>query len=477
MSIRRSTSLQITCAAALLALSGCATYREQPVDLVAWNVAWHGRDPFSDPVSAFAQRLAARGATVPARIDPADGLDLAEAEVVALVFNPALNAARLHAGIAAADARTAGLWDDPVIWFEARRVVESVARPWTLLGSLSLSLPLSGRLGLEREHAERLAAAGRLDVAAQEWALLAVLRDTWVAWSAAREQHALAATFANETDALAGIAERLHQAGDLSVIAARAVRIAALRAAARSSELDASAEAQELAVRALLGLAPDAPVTLRPALVLPADLRARVDPPFVTNDNPALRARLARHQAAEARLRLEMRKQYPDLNLGLSVENDRGERSLGPTLGFTIPLWNANARGISSADAERAAAAAELEAAWAAAVHDRAQAQVVLADRNARLDDLDHGLVPLVDAQLIDAKRLAGLGDFDAALLLDVLNTAWQCKSELVALRAGQAQAENRLIALSLPSWLTDDGKQKSDQTTEGTHAPEEKKP
>lgn len=480
MSIR-PTHLLIVCAAALVVAPGCATYREQPVDLAAWDAAWHGRDPFAAPVSAFAQRLSTRGAALPARIDPADGLDLAEAEVVALVFNPTLHAARLRAGVADADARTAGRWDDPAFSFSALRAVESVAKPWTLLGGLSLSLPLSGRLGLEREHAERVVAASRLDVAAQEWALLAVLRDTWVAWSAAREQHALAASFAGEADALAGIAERLHQAGELSVIAARAIRIAALRAGQRSSELDATAQAQELALRALLGLAPDAPVTLRPTLTLPADLRARVDLPSPATDDPALRAQLARHQSAEARLRLEIRKQYPDLNLGISVEDDRGERSLGPSLGFTIPLWNGNVRGIANADAERSAIAADLEAAWAAAVHDRAQAQVVLADRTARLDALDRTLVPLVDAQLADAKRLAGLGDIDTALLLDVLDTAWRCKSELIALRAGQAQAENRLIALALPGWLVADEQkpdsQKTGPTVEGAQGAEEKTP
>lgn len=476
MSIRSAT-LPILCVTALLASSGCATYREQPVDLATWDAAWRGRDPFAEPVSAFARRLTARGATVPLRIDPADGLDLAEAEVVALVFNPSLHAARLRAGIADADARTAGRWDDPAFRFDALRAVESVAKPWTLLGGLSLSLPLSGRLGLEHGHAGRLAAAGQLEVAAQEWALLTVLRDTWVAWSAAREQHALAASFANEAEALAGIGERLHQAGELSVLAARAIRIAALRAGQRSSELDANAQAQELALRALLGLAPDAPVTLRPALTLPADLRARVDAPAATTDDPALRTRLARHQAAEARLRLEIRKQYPDLNLGLSAESDRGERSFGPSLGFSIPLWNGNVRGIANADAERSAVAAELEAAWAAAVHDRTQAQVVLADRALRLDQLDRTLVPLVDAQLADAKRLAGLGDLDAALLLDVLDTAWQCKSELVALRAGQAQAENRLIALALPGWLTSTDEKQTGPTAEGAAGAEGKKP
>ena len=310
----------------------------------------------------------------------------------------------------------------------------------------------------------------RLAVAGLVPSLLALLRDAWITWSATRDQHALAATFANEAAALADIAERLHAAGELSVVAARAVRIAALRAAMRSNELDAAAEAHELGVRALLGLTPDAPVTLRPTLVLPADLRARLATPAITDDDPRLRTQLARHQAAEARLRLEIRRQYPDLTIGLSAENDRGDRSFGPTLGFTIPLWNANARGIAGADAERAAVAADLEAAWAAAVHDQAQAQVVLADRTARLDDLDHGLIPLIDAQLADTRRLTALGDVDTALMLGVLDTAWQCKSELVLLRAGQAHAENRLIALALPAWLVGDV-QKTDP------AAEEKKP
>jgi cobalt-zinc-cadmium efflux system outer membrane protein len=432
------------CALALLA--GCASYRAQPVDLAACRAAWQGRDPFAEPVSAYAKRLAEAGR--PVRLDPADGLDLAEAEVVALVWNPALNAARRRAGIATAAAAEAGSWDDPAFSLDAKRVIGAATRPWMLVGALGVTVPLSGRLGLEAAHARTLDAVAREQLLGEESATLAVLRSRWLAWSAARERQQVTADFAAHARGLADIAERLRAAGELSVIAARALRIAALRAAARADEFAADAVIGELELRALVGLLPEAPCVLRPALALPADELARIavlDPARA----PALRLRLAEHQAAEARLRLEIRRQYPDLQLGFGYENDRGDRAVGPSLGFTIPLWNANRRAIAEAEAGRAASGAEVESAYAAALGDAAQARVVLAERTARLATLTTEVAPLVDAQLADSQRLAALGDLDVALLLEVLDAAWQFRLELVALRVDAAEAQNRLIAIT----------------------------
>ncbi len=439
---------------AALCASGCATYREQPVDLAAVDAQWRNRQQQNEAVAVFARDLRERGAQVPDQVQLADGIDLSEAEVLALIWNPSLASARAHAGISAAEAREAGALGAPELELSALHALESVANPWKLAGALSFSLPLSGRLGLERAHAQRLADGQRLALLTQEWSTLAVVREAWVTWSATQVQQVQARQFADDARDLTDIAERLRAAGELSAVAARAVHIASVRAAQSAQALGAEAAAQRLGLLALLGLPPEASITLHPSLRLGEDLMQRLGDDQVPDD-PRLRAALAGHQVAEARLRLEIRRQYPDLRLGLGYEDDRGDQSLGPVLGFTLPLWNSNAQAVAGAEAARQASAAEVAAAYAAALHDRARARLVVGDRRARLAEMERTLVPLIDAQLGDVRRLAGLGDLDVALLLEVLDSAWSCRRELVLLRAELAQAHNRLIALSLPAWMT----------------------
>lgn len=370
-----------------------------------------------------------------------------------LVWNPSLRQARAQAGIAAAEAVHAGAFAAPELEVDALHALESVANPWKLAGALSVSLPLSGRLGLQRSHAQRVAEADRQGLLTQEWSTLAVLRDAWIAWSAVTVEQLQASAFVDEVAHLESLAARLRDAGELSAVAARAVRIAGLRAKFTAQELAAEAQRQRLALLALMGLAPDAPLTFHPALRLGDDLMQRLGDAQVPDD-PRLRVAMAAHQVAEAKLRLEVRRQYPDLRLGLGFEDDRGDQSLGPVLGFSIPLWNTNAQAIAGADATRAAAIEQVTAAYTAALFDRAQARVVLNDRRARLAEMEATLVPLVDAQLSDTRRLATLGDLDVALLLEVFDATWTCKRDLVHLRADLAQAHNRLIALALPGWM-----------------------
>jgi outer membrane protein, heavy metal efflux system len=424
------------------------------VDIAALDATWRTRHQQGAVVAAFARDLHDRGGAVPAHVALDDGIDLGEAEVLTLVWNPTLRQARAQAGISGAEAGEAGALEAPQLEIEALHALESVANPWKIASALSINLPLSGRLGLQRTHAERIAEAERQGLLTQEWSTLAVLREAWIGWSAVTVERLQAIAFAEDVARLEVIAARLRDAGELSSVAARAVRIAGLRATLLARELTAEAERQRLGLLALMGLAPTAPLTLHPTLRLSDDLMQRLGDEQVPDD-PRLRAALAAHQVAEAKLRLEIRRQYPDLRLGLGFEDDRGDQSLGPVIGFSIPLWNTNAQAIAGADATRAATAEQVAAAYAAALNDRAQAHLVLNDRRERLAEVETTLVPLVDAQLADTQRLAGLGDLDVALLLEVLDAAWICKRDLVRLRADLALAHNRLIALALPAWMT----------------------
>lgn len=161
--------------AGLFMATGCQRYQPQPLQLEAHRAAWQGRSPDDITVHAFATELAETG-RLEIPFDLTDGLSLEEAEVVALVFNPRLRESRARAGVAAATAEHAGLWEDPVLEVDALRILESVPDPWITGIGLGFTIPVSGRLGVERSLADAERSAEATRAAVDEWLVLGELR-------------------------------------------------------------------------------------------------------------------------------------------------------------------------------------------------------------------------------------------------------------------------------------------------------------
>ncbi len=100
-------------------------------------------------------------------------------------------------------------------------------------------------------------------------------------------------------------------------------------------------------------------------------------------------ASLAGYAAAEAALRLEIAKQYPDIHLNPGYALDSGENKWALGLGLTLPLLNRNEGPISEAEAQRAEAAASFDAVQARVLagYDRAAAALAAARRKAATTD------------------------------------------------------------------------------------------
>ena len=102
--------LAVLMAGTLSGLTGCQSYERKPLDLDVTRSAWLTRSPADPSVRAFAAALdRAEGGSQAEGFDPSDGLSLAEAEAVVLVFNPDLRQARLEANVTRATAAHAGL--------------------------------------------------------------------------------------------------------------------------------------------------------------------------------------------------------------------------------------------------------------------------------------------------------------------------------------------------------------------------------
>ena len=451
----RSLVLILTIAAA-----GCQTYRPVPLDLRAHGQAWASRDPASPDVVGYAARLAAERAggrapaTSAAAYDPTDGLTLPEARVVSLFFNPRLRAARLKARVPAAGAAEAGRWADPVLQVNAERIVQGVARPWVVGGLLNLTLPLSGRLGLERDRALAEADAAWAEALLEEQQVLAELDAAWTDLRLADERIELTRTYLADLDAVAAQAERLRAAGELSPVEAGLFRVEQVSRRAELQYLQARRAEQAMAVRSLLGLTPEASVELTPSLpTVPADQddsaarRQRVE-------SGHTRVRLARAQyaAAERTLELEIRRQYPDLTVGggYGIEEETN-RILGG-LSVPVPVFNANRRAIAEARADRDAARAAAGAAYEEVVSGLARAEVLLAAAQARREALAKDLAPIVDEQLRAARNLGRLGNASTIVVFEALTRAHATRLNLLDAAAAEAAAANQLNALLRPA-------------------------
>ena len=52
-------------------------------------------------------------------------------------------------------------------------------------------------------------------------------------------------------------------------------------------------------------------------------------------------------------IKTEIRRQYPELELGPSFTRDEGEKEVGGEIGFNLPLWNRNRKAIAEARGTR----------------------------------------------------------------------------------------------------------------------------
>jgi len=448
---RAASARRRTVLGSLLALSaGCQSYEPRPLDAAAHRGAWHARTLDERPLASFLERLD-RDPPV-AEFDPTDGLTLSEGQLVALVFNPRLRLARLRVGRAAAGAEHAGRWKDPELLLTVARITESVPDPWVVTPAIPFSIPLSGRLAAERGLADaalRAAAEGALE---DEWAVWYELERAWVEWSAARLRVEETESFVGAVEALVRTASQLAQRGELPRTEAA---LFSLEEASRRNDLRrlrGELAAGEQGLRAVLGLAPEAPVAFVPSFTIEAGERPRPAAPVpVAERNPTLARLREEYEVAEQRLRREIAKQFPDLALGPLFESDAGQSRVGFFGAFPLPFLNANRRAVAEARVEREIARAAFETGYESLVGRWAVASATAQALAEQRTELEQVLVPLVDRQLEDALQLVRLGEGSSLVLLESLTRAQETKLELIETRAAEALARAELEHLIGP--------------------------
>jgi outer membrane protein, heavy metal efflux system len=449
---RRSGAVS-RCAVLALALIAvaCQSYRPRPLDLDSHQVAWAARSPGSATVRAVALSLGDSRPAVDGAFDPENGLSLGEAEATALVYNPDLRIARLRAAEASATARHAGRWEDPVFGFDGERILNGVSDPWILGASLAVTIPFSGRLEAEKREACAAERAAILRVVADEWALRIRVRNAWLHWSLSHERIEALRELLVRLEGIIGTATRLEEAGEITRIESRLFQA---ERASRTIELrSAETRAREFAleIKALMGLVPAAPLQFLPA----TDLGPK--PVVDVTHNPHLAAVQAAYAVSEEALRLEIRKQYPDLTVAPGAKTEEGDERVTLGLDLPIPLWNRNRKAIAQAHARRETARAEYETSYEVLVAKTASAELALDVAIAQRTELESVLVPLLEEQAREVQRVVDLGRVDTLVMLDTLVRRHEARVRLIEMRLQEAISKIQLQELAGPArWRTE---------------------
>ncbi|MBL8746686.1 MAG: TolC family protein [Phycisphaerae bacterium] len=446
---------------ALAAITGCTRYEPRPLDPAAHAREFLGRVPDAPGVNAFADRLREPGTAPVAEFDPADGLTMIEGEAVALFFNPELRAARLRAGVTRAAAENAGLWQDPSLSFDGERIIENVKYPWIIGAMVGLTIPLSGSL-----EAEKLLAQGEHDteiarVLADEWRVRLELRRAWLEWTAAAQRLHAAEDFTEHLDGLLNIIGRLEEAGELPRIESRLFHLEEARRRIERRDLESELQQKNLGLRRIMGLSPAAPLSFQPASLTsaaPPALSPEEEMLHLVNTNPAMRVARAEYEAAERTLQLEIRRQYPDLEIGLGGGSEEDEPRILFGLSIPLPIWNRNQRAVAEAQASRELSRVLFESHVEQLAHDLASARTRLAAAELRRQAIEQTVAPLADQQQADARRTAELGEVDTLLLLESVTKQYEAKRDLIEAALDESLASAAIIEILGPTPIRPEG-------------------
>jgi outer membrane protein TolC len=433
--------------------AGCQSYSPAPLDLDSHHSAFLARSIDGEPLAEFADRLRDAGDAAPAVFDPADGLTAAEGEVLALFFNADLRMLRARAGVAVAAFETAGLWDDPVFGFNGAEILSSGGTfDYGLIANFTI--PISGRLAIEKDRARAAVDVERRRIVDAEWTLRTDVRRSWSAWTLASERLALADDILVHVEEISALTNRLEEAGELSRVQGRLLRIEAI--SRRSLQLRAVLDERRarLKLLRLLGLSPDVKIELVPGVpddgdATPDDALARI-----IRCNTRLDVHRAEYQVVEDTLRLEIRKQFPDMTIGTGYGSEGNDDRL--LLGFSmpIPILNANQASVAEARAKRDVARITAETTYEQLVHEFAEARSARdAVREQRIA-FETTMIPMLDEQDREITRIAELGEIDTFLLLETVTRQFDARSQLLDLQRAEADAALTITQLLGPDTM-----------------------
>ncbi|MBS0477966.1 MAG: TolC family protein [Proteobacteria bacterium] len=339
-------------------LSGCASYSRAPLRPASDILA--APDPAI--LSADAAKVD-RPYLTPQPIDLGQPLTPNALAVIAVLENPDLKAQRAKAGVTNAQAFAARLLPDPSFQGNFDKILSGPDVYNAFGAQLGFDLNAIRTAKVTRESGEAAKRQVRLDIAWAEWQTAGQARLLGVRVLALTQQLAIARETAASAELLFAAAERAAGRGDIAAAELDTRRQALLDASdkARTADRDLAAARGEL--DKTLGLPPDFELRLAGAAASPVPPDSATLVAQAIDRRLDLQALRAGYGVAEADLHKAVLEQFPNLSLTIAGARDTANNyTLGPAIGFSLPLWNRNRGNIAIATATREQLKAEYEA-------------------------------------------------------------------------------------------------------------------
>lgn len=420
-------------------LPGCATYGPRPVDAQRSLTAFEARRLDAPGLHRYMEQALHR--QIPAW--PPQSWDFEQLTAAADYYNTDLALARAKLQAARAAVISAGARPNPTLAFSPSydTTAEPGISPWTLGFTLDVPIETAGKRGYRIAEARHLANAASLEVASVTWHVRSSLRDSLVQLRAAeRGQGILSRQLAAENLASRLLTDRL-KVGEASATEVEVVRISADQSALQLQDARKQTAQMRLAVAAALGVPVAALDGIRMSLAaldaFPSPQQAAPSRAQALLDRTDVLGALSEYEASDSALRLEIARQYPDLDIGPGFSHGYTDHDLenSLTLGvsLTLPILNHNQGPIAEAEAHRSEAAANFNAVQARAV---AQVDAALSGYQASLAKLATADELLAEQRqrMASVQALFGAGETDHLTLA-------QAQSELAADELARLQA------------------------------------
>lgn len=349
----------IICLSSFISACGFQSYKAKPIKP---NEIIDALETRSTESESFNQFLVSQNYSKPTPIQEW-GLD--ELTYSALFFHPELNVARAQWRAAQSAQITAA--QRPEIGINGERQRHSKAEdvsPWTYSMGIDIGIITAGKIQARIDQARGLSEAARIEIAQMAWQIRSRLAKSLFDYQYSSQLVKVLEDEVRLRTAIVDMLEKRMEAGMASSIELNVARLA----------LQKSQQSLQTELGAIPGL--EAILANNAGLPLSSFKKLAVNQAFQPNSEIPVdlmqyqallnrldvRASLSRFEAAEAKLRLEIAKQYPDFTLSPSRISEQGDKIWNLSFSSLLTLVNRNRGLIAEAVAQRELQIAQFEA-------------------------------------------------------------------------------------------------------------------
>ena len=366
---------------ALLSACSFQSYSAKPIDPVQSVQHYRAHDPVSAEFHSYA---IAQG--YPADRLPIQQWGLRELTLSALFFHPQLDIARADLQASRAREISAGQRPNPTL-SGSRGKSEDEVSPWIYSIGIDMPIQTAGKRQASIEQAVSLSEAARIEIGQSAWQVRNRLLNSWIEYNAAVHMREILQQELDLRSEIIDMLDARFEAGMISSVDSSNARLQLQKTQQSLATEKGRIPQLRAALASNAGLAPESFARIDLATRNLDEIAATPHHTMVAREGSDalqdaallnrldIRAALARYDAAEKRLRLEVARQYPDITLSPSHIYEEGFHIWSLGLAALLPLLNQNDGLIAEANALREVEAAQFEALQAKIIGDMEQAR------------------------------------------------------------------------------------------------------